>query len=460
MSEHTTTDCLLFPDIFERPVVAKFDQRQGSSDGGAILLLAAERRLGLTSALAACLRDDRQPGKVQHELPELITQRVMALALGYEDANDAARLASDPIHKLLVGRDPIDGEDLASQPTLSRFENTPNRKELLRMTEALADRVIERHRKRLHGRARRITIDMDPTDDPTHGQQQFTFFNSHYDSYCYLPMVCFLTFNEEAEQYLVAAVLRRGNATGSVGALGILRRLITRVSDAFPKAKLRVRLDGGFASPEVLDFLDCEPKVEYLVNMAANAVLKREAEAAMKRARRASKISGQTEHVYGECRYATKKTWPWKRRVIYKAEVVRAANKEAKDNPRFVVTNLKQSPQWIYEKTYCQRGDVENRIKELHDGMQIGRTSCSNFLANTFRVLLTAAAYVLMQEMRLRLAATRYARAQVSTLRECFLKLGAQVVVSVRRIVLHLPRSFPYLNNFQRLALSLGAQGG
>src|SRR5438309_9236964 len=166
LNEHTTTDCLLFPDIFERPVVAKFDQRQGSSDGGAILLKAAERRLALTSALAAGLRDDRQPGKVQHELRELITQRVMAIALGYEDANDAARLACDPVHKLLVGRDPVAGEDLASQPTLSRFENAPDRKELLRMTEALADRVIERHRQRLHGRARRITIDMDPTDDP------------------------------------------------------------------------------------------------------------------------------------------------------------------------------------------------------------------------------------------------------------------------------------------------------
>ncbi|MGA8103172.1 MAG: IS1380 family transposase [Candidatus Acidiferrales bacterium] len=251
-------------------MVAKFDQQQGSSDGGAILLKAAERRLGLTSALAVGLRDDRQPGKVRHELHELITQRVMALALGYEDANDAARLASDPIHKLLVGRDPVDGEDLASQPTLSRFENAPDRKELLRMTEALADSVIERHRKRLHGRARGITIDMDPTDDPTHGQQQFTFFNRHYDSYCYLPMVCFLTFNEEAEQYLVAAVLRRGNATGSVGARGILRRLMARVSNAFPQASIRVRLDGGFASPEVLDFLDCQPKVEYLVNMASN----------------------------------------------------------------------------------------------------------------------------------------------------------------------------------------------
>jgi hypothetical protein len=328
------------------------------------------------------------------------------------------------------------------------------------MTEALADRVIERHRKRLHGRARRITIDLDPTEDPTHGAQQLSFFNRHYDSHCYLPMVCFLTFNDEAEQYLVAAVLRPGNAPGSAGALGILRRLIGRVSNTFPKARIRVRLDGGFASPKVLDFLDCEPKVEYLVNLAANAVLKRKAESAMKRARRASEILGQTEHVYGECRYATRKTWPWKRRVIYKAEVVRAEGKEPKDNPRFVVTNLKQSPQWIYERVYCQRGDVENRIKELHDGMQIGRTSCLNFWANTFRVVLTAAAYVLMQEMRLHLAPTRHARAQVSTLREHFLKLGAQVVVSVRRIVLHLPRSFPYLASFHRLALSLGAQSG
>jgi len=441
-------------------VVAKFDQRQGSSDGGAILLKAAERRLGLTSALAAGLSDDRQAGKVQHELRELTTQRVMALALGYEDANDAARLASDPIHKLLVGRDPLDGANLASQPTLSRFENAPDRKELLRMTEALADCVIARHRKRLHGRARRITIDLDPTDDPTHGQQEFTFFNSHYHSYCYLPMVCFLTFNEEAEQYLVAAVLRRGNAIGSLGALGILRRLMARLREAFPKARIRVRLDGGFACPEVLDFLDCEPKVEYLVNLAANAVLQRKVESAMKWARRVSKISDQTEHVYGECRYATRKTWPWKRRVIYKAEVVRAANKEPKDNPRFVVTNLRQSPQWIYEQVYCQRGDVENRIKELHDGMQIGRTSCSNFWANTFRVLLTAAAYVLMQEMRLCLARTHHARAQVATLREHFLKLGAQVVVSVRRIVLHLPESFPYRDTFHHLALSLGAQTG
>jgi hypothetical protein len=354
----------------------------------------------------------------------------------------------------------VKGEDLASQPTLSRFENSVGRKELFRMAEALADTVIERHRQRLHGRARLITIDLDPTDDPTHGAQQLTFFNWHYDRYCYLPVVGFLTFDHEAEQYLVTAVLRPGNVSGSAGAVGILRRLIERVTQAFPDARIRVRLDGGFAAPEVLYFLDCEPKVEYAVNVGANAVLKRKAEAAMKHARRHAKISEQTEHVYGECQYRTRKTWPWKRRVIYKAEVVRAKGKEPKDNPRFVVTNMKQSPQWLYEDVYCQRGDLENRIKELHYGMEIGRTSCTDFWANQFRVLMTAAAYILMQELRLRLARTKSARAQVATLRERFLKIGVQVVTSVRRIVLHLPQAFPFRDTFIRLALSLGAQTG
>ena len=458
--EHTTTQCVLFPGIFKRPVIAKFDQSQGSSDGGAVLLKAADRELGLITALAACLKDDRQEGKVRHEIEELLTQRIMAIACGYEDANDAARLACDPVHKLLVGRDPVEGEDLASQSTLSRFENSVDRKELFRMAEALADTVIERHRKRLRGRARLITLELDPTDDPTHGAQQLTFFNWHYDTYCYLPMVGFLTFNHEAEQYLVTAVLRPGNAPGSAGAVGLLRRLIDRLREAFPDAKIRVRLDGGFAAPEVLDFLDCEPKVEYLVNFASNAVLKRKAESAMKCVRRDSKISGQTEHVYAECQYRTRKTWPWKRRIIYKAEVVQAKGKKPKDNPRFVVTNMKQSPQWLYEEVYCQRGDLENRIKELHYGMEIGRISCMSFWANQLRVSMTAAAYVLMQELRSGLAGTASARAQVTTLRERFLKIGAHVVATVRRIVLHLPQSFPYLHSFHRLALHLSARSG
>src|SRR5580658_1466094 len=193
--------------------------------------------------------------------------------------------------------------------------------------------------------------------------------------------------------------------------------------------------------------------------MAKNAVLKRVAETGMRRARRLSRRSGKTEHIYGETRYKAGK-WPGQRRVIVKAEVVCAADKEPKDNPRFVITNMKQSPQWIYEQVYCQRGKVENRIKELHDGLQMDRTSCCRFWANQLRVLMAAAGYVLMQELRICAAGTECAQAQVTTLRERLLKLGARVVTSVRRTVVHFPSTFPYLRTFHKVSLALGALSG
>jgi hypothetical protein len=323
----------------------------------------------------------------------------------------------------------------------------------------LADRVIDRHRQRLHGRAKRITIDLDPTDDPTHGAQQLTFFNGHYDSWCYLPLLAFLTFDDEAEQYLCAALLRPGNAPATRGALGVLRRLLARLRVAFPKVRFLVRLDGGFATPEILDFLDAEPRLEYVVAMAENAVLARWAEPAMVEARTQSEASGQTAHVYTEARYAAK-TWRTERRVVIKAEVVRLSGRAPRDNARFVITNLRQSPRFIYEQVYCARGDIENRIKELHDGLHLGRTSCCRFWANQLRVLLTAAAYVLMQELRVRAARTACARTQVSWLRQRLLKLGVHVVVSVRRIVLHLPTATPDLRAWRQIALALGARTG
>ena len=221
LAEHTTTQCLLFPDIFPKPVVVQFDQRQGSSDGGAILLKAADRRLGLTRALAACLQDRRQAGKVEHELHELLTQRVMAIACGYEDANDAARLAADPVHKLLVGRDPVEGADLASQPTLSRFENAPDRKQLARLAEAVGRR---RDRAAPAASARGApaaspstwTRPMIPRTAPS----SWRLFNGHYDTWCYLPLLGFLSFNDESEQYLFTAVLRSGKAVAGQGARG------------------------------------------------------------------------------------------------------------------------------------------------------------------------------------------------------------------------------------------------
>ena len=459
MRDDTIPQTVLLPDLFIKPVIATFDQPHASSDGGAILLKAAEARYGLIDGFARCLVDDRQPGKVRHTLEDLVAQRIYGLACGHPDANDGDRLADDPIHKLLLGRDPIDGDPLASQPTISRFENQVGSQALYAMGRELAANVIDRHRQRLHGRARHITIDLDPTDDPTHGAQQLTFFNGHYDSWCYLPLLAFLTFNDDVEQYLCAAILRPGNAPATRGARGTLIRLLDMLRVAFPRARFLVRLDGGFATPEMLDRLDAEPGVDYVVAMAENAVLTRCAEPPMVEARSQSEASGQTEHVYTEARYAAR-TWPHERRIVIKAEVVRLPGREPRDNPRFVITNLRQTPRFVYERVYCARGDIENRIKELHDGLQIGRTSCGRFWANQLRVLLTAAAYVLMQELRLRAARTACARAQVPTLRERLLKLGVHVVRSVRRIVLHLPTSTPFLDAWRHIALALGARTG
>lgn len=458
MAEPTTTQTVLFPDLFDKPLIARFDQPRGSSDGGAILLKAADQRLGLTARLAACFPDARQAGKIDHEIVDLFRQRVFAIACGYADCNDAARLADDPIHKMLVGRDPIDGDPLASQPTLSRFENAVSRTALFRMAQALGEAVVETQRRRRRGKAKLITIELDPTDDPTHGGQQLSLFNGHYDTWCYLPIVGFLKFDDEPEQHLFTYVLRPGNAPATLGALGILRRILATLIDAFPKADILVRLDGGFASPEILEFLEAA-KLYYVVGVAGNSVLTRLAEKLMKKARRRSKRTGKTEHLYGVCRYAAG-TWHRKRRVIIKAEVVRLEGREPRDNPRFVVTNLPYRPRVVYEDVYCKRGDVENRIKELHHGLEIDRTSCTRFWANQLRGLMTAVAFVLMQELRHQASGTSCERAQVSTLRERLIKLGVWVEESVRRIVLHFPASYPFADDWRQIGRALGARSG
>jgi hypothetical protein len=455
------TDCI--PHVtFEfydklKPVVARFDQAQASTDGGAVLLKALDDRLRVTEQLAGCLVDRRDPDKIRHTIRDLLRQRIFGLACGYEDANDAARLADDPLHKLAVGRDPVTGAALASQPTLSRFEHAASPRALYRMGRTLAATVIAHHQQRLKGRAQRITIDLDPPDDPTHGQQEFTFFNGHYDAWCYLPLVATLTFDDEAEQYLVAIVLRPGNSPAKHGACGLLRTLLRRLRRAFPGAGLRVRVDGGFAGNDWLDVLEAQ-RVEYVVGLASNARLVRRAGRLLGEAYGLSKYSGRTEHGFGETRYAAR-SWSRRRRVIIKAEVVRLPGRDPRCNPRFVVTNLPESPAAVYA-VYCQRGDMENRLKELHEGLALGRTSCARFWANQFRVVLTAAAYVLLQDLRRQAQGTACATAQITTLRERLLKLAVWVERSVRRLVLHLPQFAPWGAAWQRVAVAIGAVPG
>ena len=419
MSHHTTNQSVRFENLSKKAVVAKLDQEHASSDAGAVLLKACDDKLKLSTTLAASLSDDRQQSKVTHSLEELFQQRLFAIACGYADGDNAARP-----------------------------------RDLLRLSEALADAVIARHKRR-RKRVRRITIDLDPTDDPTHGAQQLTFFNRFYDTSCYLPLAGFLTFDDEVEQYLFCYVLRAGNVAAKHGTIGVLKRLLPRLRRAFPKARLRIRLDAGFCGPELYAFFEAH-KLEYVVCMAKNACLTALAEPLMAEVRSDFEAGQQTSRRYGECAYQAE-SWPHPRRVIVKAEVTTHVGRPPKDNPRFVVTNLKSTPQHVYEAVYCARGDVENRLKELKLGLEIDRTSCTRFLANQFRVLMSAAAYVLMQELRLRARRTGCARAQVSTLRLRLLKLGAWVESSVRRLVIHLPIGTPFADDWCRIARSVGA---
>lgn len=454
--ENPTRQTVVFEDVFSRPLHAAFDDGELSSDGGLVLLAALDRGIGLTESLGTLLPDARQATKVVHPYLDQFRQRTFSVAAGYADCNDAARLAADPVLKESCGRDAFEGDDLASQPTLSRFENAFDGRTLVDLGRELEDFVIERHRKRLGRKAKRIVIDLDPTDDPTHGQQAFSFFNTHYHGWCFLPLLGFLSFNDEPEHFLFHARLRPGIATARRGALPLLRRLVPKLRAAFPRADIFVRLDGGFAAPGTFEVLD-ELEVSYVVGMPKNPKLAKQAAPSLDRARAKQVQTGESERVYTSFRYAAK-PWNRKRRVVVKSEVTVLPGREPRDNPRFVVTNLSGRAEDIYA-FYGGRGDSENRIKETKE-LDLGRTSCESFLANQLRVLITATAYVLYQELRLRARGTDLAKAQVGTMRMHLVKIAARVVASTRRIVLHLPTNAPWKVAWLRIALAAGAVSG
>ncbi len=430
-----------------------FLTEQVTSDGGALLLDLADRKLGLTEALAAAVHDRRQQSKVRHPVEELVRQRIYAIALGYSDCNDFDHLRKDPVLRMLHGKSLNSDSLLGSQPTLSRLENSVTRADLFRMGQALADRAVLSARKKYGKKVKLITLDLDPTVDPTHGQQQLSLFNGHYDSWCYLPLPAFMSFDDHPEMHLFACLLRPGNARATLGAIGILKRILPRLRKAFPKARVRVRLDGGFATAEMFDYLDSCRRLEYLVSMPKNSRLETLAEPLMKRIRRESKCTGETTNIFGEVSYAAR-SWRNERRVVVKAEMVCAEGKDPRDNARFVVTNMRHGPENLYQ-LYRDRGECENRIKELKQGVEMDRTSCTSFLANQFRVLLSSAAMMLFQEIRYAARGTSCERAQAGTIRLRLLKIGAQIVESVRRLIIHAPKAYPWLKEFRVIARRL-----
>jgi DDE family transposase len=416
-----------------KPVVIQATAPNISSDGGLLLLKNLDDRDGLTKRMASCISDPRK-GEVEYSMEKLVAQRVYGIALGWEDCNDFGALRQDPLYELALGSIP------ASQPTLSRFENWADYKALRRMGDQLVDVFISRYKDKP---PRRIVIDIDATEDPTHGQQEFQFYNKFYDCHCYLPLMVF-GMCDGAPMEILAAVLRPGNAHSGKRAGAILWRLARRIRAAFPKTKILVRADAGFSSPEFYNVCESE-KLDYLVCISTNKVLERNAEPLMVRARAERDKAKEAARVYGEFSYSAGSWNKKERRVIVKAEAL-----VGKDNARYVVTNLSHDPQTLYE-IYCLRGDCENRIKEMKLDLASGRTSCRSFTANAFRLMLHAIAFALLSAVRDHLAGTDLAKCTIGQIRLSLLKVAAIVEVSTRRILVRLPKGHPRVPFLMRL---------
>lgn len=441
MTERTTPP-LPFSSLGPRRVEADFSAGHLTTDAGALLLREADRHLGLIDAFDRSIPDPRNPDLISHSQRSMLAQRVLGLAAGYEDLNDHQHLRLDPAWQALAERAPDPEQPLASAPTLCRLENRIDRASLWRLAEALVDSFI-----RSFGDAppECLVLDFDSTDAPLHGQQEDRFFHAYYGGYCYLPLYVF------AGDQLLAACLRPADGDNARHAWAILKLLSTRLRQAWPGVRLILRADSGFCRWKMLRWCDREG-IGYVVGLGRNPRLLRLAWPWMHAAANCWERGYGHQRLFGEFHYAAA-TWDRQRRVIVKAE-----HGSQGDNPRFIVSNLPGNARGLYETLYCQRGEMENRIKEQQGMLFADRTSCHAFLANQFRLLLSAAAYVLVEAVRrLGLAGTALEQAQADTIRLRLLKVAALVVVAVRRVHLRMASGYPLKELFALVLARLRA---
>lgn len=453
------TDCtpkrIEFDGVGRRKLVAAFDAEHISSDGGLALLHRTDRRFGLMRKFSACFKDFRDPGLIRHPVEELVRQRVFALACGYEDLVDHATLRDDPLLAAVVGKaDPA--QKLASPSTLNRLELTPadataaaRYRKVVYDTEAVEhffiDAFLDAHRRP----EVEVVLDLDATDDPIHGSQEGRFFHGYYGNYCYLPLYIF------AGDFLLCAKLRKADIDASAGALEEVQRIVARIRARWPKTRIVLRADSGFARDGLMAWCE-ENGVDFVFGLARNERLESMIadDLALVRAVSLGEREGAPVRSYRELRYRTLDSWTRERRVVAKAEWL-----GDKHNPRFVVTSLssgEHEPQALYEKLYCARGDMENRIKEQQLDMFADRTSAHTMRANQLRLWFASVAYVLINLLRhFGLKGTELERAQAGTIRLRLLKVAAIVRVSVRRVVLSLSAAAPVQELFARIAEQL-----
>jgi hypothetical protein len=433
----------------QRLIHATFDAPDSSSDGGLLLLRQLDEELGLCARLAALVPDERDPSRLTHSRLEQFRQRVFQIALGYEDQNDAQDLRRDPLWKTVCDQLPADGGALSSQPSLSRFEHAVDARAVVHLQRALEEDYVAS----LPDDTTVVVLDIDGTDDPTHGQQPLAFFHGHYDQWMYFPLLVF-----DGDGRLASVRLRPGNAGNNKYATALVTRLVRKVKRRFPRAVLVLRGDSGFCNPRLLDALDALNRelgdVHYVLGLEKNSRLLAAVEGPMALAKAKFEARSGAARCFVSFPYRAR-SWSRERLVIAKAEYLAQGA-----NPRFLVTTLDHVPAaMVYEQAYCARGDAENRIKDFKRALAADRLSDTTYVANAFRLVLHAVAYRLLDALRrkVQVVAPSLGRAQFDTFRLRLLKVAALVKQTVRRIWVQLPSTFDMAAVFVAVAQSMNA---
>jgi hypothetical protein len=440
------SDCATTGLRFETPtplaLEAAFDGGRLTTDGGLLWLSRMDSEMGLCQSISECVPEWRNR-RGRHPLCSLLRQRVFQIACGYEDQNDSDALREDPLLKVVCGSLPESGQDLASQPTISRMENAATIRSCHRIAQILFELYLSERGK--NGPPRRVLLDFDATDDPTHGEQEGSYYHGYYGQHMYHPL---LVFDGESG-HLVTALLRAGNTHASRSSVAILKRIVCGLRERWPEVQIEIRADAGFAIPALYDYCEREG-ISYTIALITNERLKQMAEDLLEAATQEHERTGQKARLFAEDLYGAA-SWERERRVVYKAEAMQQGT-----NRRFVVSTREDAPKELYE-FYAQRGESENWIKDFKLHLKADRLSCHRFLANQFRLLLHAAAYWLLDALRRKLIESGSRRMQLDTLRIRLIKIGGRVRELFTKIRLHLASGHPGQDSWHALSGTFGA---
>ena len=442
MGDCATQEKMRFETGCALALEAAFDGGRLTSDGGLLWLHRMDSEMGLCERVSECVPEWRTR-KSRHSLASLVKQRVLQMACGYEDQNDSDTLREDPLFKLCCGSLPESGEDLASQPTICRMENAATRGSCHRIAEILFELYLTEREK--DGAApEKVLLDFDATADPTHGEQEGSYYHGYYRQHIYHPLLVF----DGQSGHLIAALLRAGNTHASNSSVALLKRIVTRLRQRWPEVEIELRADAGFAVPAIYDYCE-EQGITYTIALITNERLKQMAQELLEEAQESHQKTSRKARLFGEDLYEAA-SWERKRRVIYKAEAM-----ERGTNRRFVVSTRTDGPKAIYE-FYARRGEGENWIKDFKLAIKADRLSCHRFVANQFRLLLHACAYWLMDALRRKLVEGGSRRMQLDTLRLRLIKIGGRVRELFTKVRLHLASGHPEQGLWRTLSRAFG----